>query len=46
VYHEWIDRKVSQMKETDDEVDDVIANSKMQEVKNCQDNLSSVQDQD
>jgi hypothetical protein len=25
-YHDWIDRKVSQKKETDDEGDDVIAN--------------------
>jgi hypothetical protein len=45
-YHDWIDRKVSQKKETDDEDDDVIANSKIQEVKDGQDKLSSVQDQD
>jgi hypothetical protein len=32
-YYDWIDRKVSQKKETDDEDDDVIANSKIQEVK-------------
>jgi hypothetical protein len=44
-YHDWIERKVSQKKETDDEDDDVIANSKIQEVKDGQDKLSSVQDQ-
>jgi hypothetical protein len=32
-YHDWIDRKVLQKKETDDEDDDVIANSKIQEFK-------------
>jgi hypothetical protein len=46
VYHNCIERKVSQKKETDDEDDDVIANSKIQEVKDGQDKLSSVQDQD
>jgi hypothetical protein len=45
-YHDWFDRKVSQKKETDDEYDDVIANSKIQEVKDVQDKLGSVQDQD
>jgi hypothetical protein len=45
-YHDWIERKVSKKKETDDEDDDVIANSKIQEVKDGQDKLSSVQDQD
>jgi hypothetical protein len=45
-YHDWIERKVSQKKETDDEDDDVVANSKIQEVKDGQDKLSSVQDQD
>jgi hypothetical protein len=35
-----------QKKETDDEDDDVIANSKIQEVKDGQDKLSSIQDQD
>jgi hypothetical protein len=44
--HNWVDRKVSQKKETDDEIDDVIASSKIQEVKDGQDKLSSVQDQD
>jgi hypothetical protein len=43
-YHDWIDRKVSQKKETDYEDDDVIANSKIQKVKDGQDKLSSVQD--
>jgi hypothetical protein len=46
VYHDWIDRKVSLKKETDDEDDDFIANSKIQEVKDGQDKLSSVQYQD
>jgi hypothetical protein len=45
-YHDWIDRKVSQKKEIDDEDDDIIANSKIQEVKGGQDKLSSVQDKD
>jgi hypothetical protein len=45
-YHDWIDRKVLHKKETDDEDDDVIANSKIQEVKDGQDKLSSVQVQD
>jgi hypothetical protein len=45
-YHDWIDRKALQKKETYDEDDDVIANSKIQEVKDGQDNLSNVQDQD
>jgi hypothetical protein len=39
-YHDWIDTKVSQKKETDDEDDDVIANSKIQGVKDDQDNLA------
>jgi hypothetical protein len=41
-YHDWIDRKVSQKEETDDKDDDVIANSKIQEVKDAQDKLSSI----
>jgi hypothetical protein len=45
-YHSWIEKKVSQKKEIDDEDDDVIANSNIQEVKDGQDKLSSVQDQD
>jgi hypothetical protein len=45
-YHDWIERKVSQKKEIDDEDDDVIANSKIQEFKDGQDKLSSAQDQD
>jgi hypothetical protein len=45
-YHDWIDRKVSQKKEIDDEDDDIITNSKIQEVSIVQDKLSSVQDQD
>jgi adenylosuccinate synthase len=45
-YHDWIERKVSQKKEIDDEDDDVIANSKIQEFKDGQDKLSSVQDYD
>jgi hypothetical protein len=45
-YHDWIDRKVLLKKEIDDEDDVVIANSKIQEVKDSQDKLSSVQDQD
>jgi hypothetical protein len=32
-YHDWINRKLSQKKEIDDEDDDIIANSKIQEVK-------------
>jgi hypothetical protein len=44
-YHDWIDRNVLQKKETDDEYDDVIANSKIKEVKDGYDKLSSVQDQ-
>jgi hypothetical protein len=44
--HNWVDRKVSQKKETDNEIDDVIASSKIQEVKDGQDKLSSVQVQD
>jgi hypothetical protein len=31
-YHDWTDRKISQKKETYDEDDDAIANSKIQEV--------------
>jgi hypothetical protein len=45
-YHHWIDRKVLQKKKTYDEDDHFIANSKIQEVKDCQDKLRSVQDQD
>jgi DNA-binding phage protein len=45
-YDEWIDRKVLQKKKIDDEDDDFIANSKIQEVNDSQDKLSSVQDQD
>jgi hypothetical protein len=45
-YHDWIEKKVSQKKEIDNEDDDVIANSKIQEVKDGEDNLSSMQDQD
>jgi hypothetical protein len=45
-HHDWIDRKVSQKKEIDDEDDDVISNSKIQEINDGQDKLSSVQDQD
>jgi hypothetical protein len=45
-YHDWIEKKVSQKKETDDKDDDVIANSKIREVKDGQDKSSSVQDQD
>jgi hypothetical protein len=45
-YHDWIDGKVSQKKETDDEDDDVIANSRIQEVKDGHDKLSSVLDHD
>jgi hypothetical protein len=41
-YHDWIDRKVSQKEEIDDEDDDVIANLKIQEVNYGQDKLSSV----
>jgi hypothetical protein len=41
-----IEKKVLQKKETDDEDDDVIANSKIQEVKDDQDKLSIVKDQD
>jgi hypothetical protein len=44
--HDWIDSKVSQKKEIDDEDDNVIANTKIQEVKDGQDNIISVQDQD
>jgi hypothetical protein len=44
--NDWIERKVSQKKENDDEDDDVIANSKIQEIKDGHDKLSSVQDQD
>jgi hypothetical protein len=39
-YHDWIG-KVSQSKEIDDEDDDVIANSKIQEFKDGQDKLRS-----
>jgi hypothetical protein len=46
LYHNWINRKVSQKKETDDEDYDVIANSKIQDVKDGQNKLRSVQDQD
>jgi hypothetical protein len=45
-YHNWIEKRVSQKKEIDVEDDDVIANSKIQEVKDGQDKLRSVQDQD
>jgi hypothetical protein len=38
--------KFRKKKETDDKDDDVVANSKIQEVKDGQDTLSSVQDQD
>jgi hypothetical protein len=41
-YQDWIERKVSQKKENDD----VIENSKIQEVKDGQDKLISVKDQD
>jgi hypothetical protein len=45
-YHDWVERKISQKKEIDDEDDDVIANSKIHEVNYGQDKLRSVQDQD
>jgi hypothetical protein len=45
-YHDWIDTKVSQEKETDDEDDDVIENLKIQEGNIVQDKLSSVKDHD
>jgi hypothetical protein len=45
-YHDWIYCTVSQRKEIDDGNDDVIANSKIQEVKDGQDKLRSVEDQD
>jgi hypothetical protein len=45
-YHVWIEKKISQKKEIDDEDDDVIANSNIQEVKDGHDKLSSVKDQD
>jgi hypothetical protein len=45
-YDDWIDEKVLQKKEIDDEDDDVIANSKIQEIKDGQYKLSSVQNQD
>jgi hypothetical protein len=35
-YHDWIERKVLQKKDIDDEDDDVIVNSKIQEVKDGQ----------
>jgi hypothetical protein len=41
-YNDWIQRNVLQKKETDDEDDDIIANPKIQEVKDDQDKLSSV----
>jgi hypothetical protein len=47
VYHDWINRKVSQKKKIDiDEDDDVIANSKIQELNIVQDKLRSSQNQD
>jgi hypothetical protein len=45
-YHDWIEKKISQKKEIDDEDNDVIANSKIQEVNNVQDMLRSSQNQD
>jgi ClpP class serine protease len=36
-YHDWMEKKVSQKKETDDEDDDVLANSKIQEIKDDKD---------
>jgi hypothetical protein len=45
-YHDWIEKKVPQKKEIDNEDDDVIANSKIQDVKDVQDSLRSSQDQD
>jgi hypothetical protein len=45
-YHDWIERKVLQKKDIDDEDDDVIVNSNIQEFNNGQDKLRSVQDQD
>jgi hypothetical protein len=45
-FQDWIEKKVSQKKETDDEDDDVIENSKIQEVKDSQDKIKSEQDQD
>jgi hypothetical protein len=45
-YHDWIDREVSQKKEIDDEDDDVIENSKIQEGNIFQNKLSSVQNHD
>jgi hypothetical protein len=44
-YRDWIDGKVSQKKETDDEDDDVIANLKIQKVNDGHDNSRSTQDQ-
>jgi hypothetical protein len=46
-YHDWIEKKVSQKKEVDDEDDDndVIANPKIQEVNDMQDKLRSEQHQ-
>jgi hypothetical protein len=46
LYHDWIARKVTQKKEIDDEDDDVIANSKIQEVHIVQDKLRSSENQD
>jgi hypothetical protein len=46
LYHNWIEKKVSQKKETDNEDDDVIENSKIHDVKDGQDKLRSAQDQD
>jgi adenylosuccinate synthase len=43
-YHDWIEKKVSRKKEIDD--NDVIVNSKIQEVYIVQDYLRILQDQD
>jgi hypothetical protein len=45
-YHNWIEEKVSQKKEIDDEDDDFIANSNFQGINILQNTLKSSQDQD
>jgi hypothetical protein len=45
-YYDWIERKISQKNENDDDNYDVIKNSKIQEFNDYQNKLNNAQDQD
>jgi hypothetical protein len=45
-HRDWTEKKFLQQKDIDDEDDDVIVKSKIQEVKDGQDKLRSAKDQD